>query len=162
MAQSYFSPAVFTFLKDVAANNNRPWWEDNKDRYISLIREPAKEFIEDFGPRLQAISEHFVADSRTNGGSLMRPYRDTRFSKDKTPYKTNIGIQFRHERGKDVHAPGFYIHIAPERLLGGCGAVAAGSQGCAPDSRWHLRASRRLEEGHEVQVLHGCLVDGSR
>ena len=121
MAQSYFSPAVFTFLKDVAANNNRPWWEDNKERYVALIREPAKEFIEDFGPRLQAISEHFVADSRTNGGSLMRPYRDTRFSKDKTPYKTNIGIQFRHEMGKDVHAPGFYVHIAPGDCWAGVG-----------------------------------------
>ena len=46
----------------------------------------------------------------------MRVHRDTRFSKDKTPYKTNIGIQFRHESGKDVHAPGFYLHIEP----GGC------------------------------------------
>ncbi|MDJ0790564.1 MAG: TIGR02453 family protein [Acidimicrobiia bacterium] len=119
--QSYFSPQVFTFLKEVAANNNKEWWDANKDRYITLIREPAKEFIEDFGPRLQAISEHFVADTRTNGGSLMRPYRDTRFSKDKTPYKTNVGIQFRHEMGKDVHAPGFYVHIAPSDCWAGVG-----------------------------------------
>ena len=119
--QSYFTPAVFTFLKDVAANNNREWWEDNKDRYISVVREPAKEFIADFGVRLQAMSDHFVADTRTNGGSLMRPYRDTRFSKDKTPYKTNIGIQFRHEMGKDVHAPGFYLHIAPGDCWAGVG-----------------------------------------
>lgn len=119
--QSYFSPAMFTFLREVEANNNRPWWEENKHRYITLIREPAKEFIADFGPRLQAISEHFVADTRTNGGSLMRPYRDTRFSKDKTPYKTNVGIQFRHERGKDVHAPGFYIHIEPGACFAGVG-----------------------------------------
>jgi len=119
--QSYFSPAMFTFLREVEANNNRPWWEENKDRYITLIREPAKEFIADFGPRLHAISEHFVADTRTNGGSLMRPYRDTRFSKDKTPYKTNVGIQFRHERGKDVHAPGFYVHIEPGACFAGVG-----------------------------------------
>jgi len=119
--QSYFTPAVFTFLKDVAANNNRDWWEDNKDRYISVVREPAKEFIADFGVRLQAMSDHFVADTRTNGGSLMRPYRDTRFSKDKTPYKTNIGIQFRHEMGRDVHAPGFYLHIEPGACFAGVG-----------------------------------------
>ena len=119
--QSYFSPAMFAFLREVEANNNRPWWEENKDRYITLIREPAKEFIADFGPRLQAISDHFVADTRTNGGSLMRPYRDTRFSKDKTPYKTNVGIQFRHERGKDVHAPGFYVHIEPGACFAGVG-----------------------------------------
>ncbi|MFO7699961.1 MAG: TIGR02453 family protein [Acidimicrobiia bacterium] len=121
MRQSYFSPAMFTFLNDLTANNNREWWEENKDRYVRLIRDPAKEFIADFEPRLQAISEHFVADTRTNGGSLMRPYRDTRFSSDKTPYKTNVGIQFRHEIGKDVHAPGFYIHIAPRDCWAGVG-----------------------------------------
>lgn len=121
MAQSYFSPRVFAFLNELAENNDRAWWEKNKDRYIEIIREPAKEFIEDFGERLQAISDHFVADTRTNGGSLMRPFRDTRFSKDKTPYKTNVGIQFRHERGKDVHAPGFYIHLEPGGCFAGIG-----------------------------------------
>jgi uncharacterized protein (TIGR02453 family) len=116
--QTYFTPAVFKFLHELEDNNNRPWFEANKDRYINLIREPAKEFIADFSPRLTNISDHFIADTRTNGGSLMRPYRDTRFAKDKTPYKTNVGIQFRHEMGKDVHAPGFYLHLEP----GGCWA----------------------------------------
>lgn len=119
--QSYFTPAVFKFLRELEDNNEKAWWEENKDRYIRVIREPAKEFIEDFGVRLHAISDHFVADTRTNGGSLMRPYRDTRFSKDKTPYKTNIGIQFRHEMGKDVHAPGFYVHIEPGACFAGLG-----------------------------------------
>lgn len=121
MTSAYFSSGVFTFLRELEANNNRDWWEGNKDRYIRLIREPAKEFIADFGPRLQAISDRFVADTRTNGGSLMRPYRDVRFSKDKTPYKANVGIQFRHEMGKDVHAPGFYVHIAPGDCWAGVG-----------------------------------------
>lgn len=121
MRHTYFTPATITFLKEVAAHNNRPWWEANKDRYVNLIREPAKEFIADFEPRLHALSDHFVADARTNGGSLMRPYRDTRFSKDKTPYKTNVGIQFRHEMGKDVHAPGFYLHIEPGSCWAGVG-----------------------------------------
>ena len=121
MRNSYFSSGVFTFLKELDANNNRDWWEQNKDRYVRLIRDPAKEFIADFEPRLHGISDRFVADTRTNGGSLMRPYRDTRFSKDKTPYKTNIGIQFRHEMGKDVHAPGFYLHIAPGDCWAGVG-----------------------------------------
>ena len=51
----------------------------------------------------------------------MRVYRDTRFSKDKTPYKTNIGIQFRHRLGKDVHCPGFYLHIDSRDLFLGAG-----------------------------------------
>jgi len=51
----------------------------------------------------------------------MRVHRDVRFSRDKSPYKTNIGIQFRHEMGKDVHAPGFYLHIEPRCCFIGVG-----------------------------------------
>lgn len=121
MGTRYFTPAVFAFLRELEANNEKQWWEENKDRYVETIREPARDFIADFGDRLQGISPHFAADTRTNGGSLMRPYRDLRFSKDKTPYKTNVGIQFRHEMGKDVHAPGFYIHLEPAQCFTGVG-----------------------------------------
>lgn len=86
-----------------------------------MIREPALDFIDDFGPRLARISPHFTADARAVGGSLMRPYRDTRFSNDKTPYKTNVGIQFRHALGKDIHAPGFYVHLEPDACFVGVG-----------------------------------------
>jgi uncharacterized protein (TIGR02453 family) len=70
------------------------------------------DFIRAFQPRLKRISPHFVASDRRVGGSLMRVYRDTRFFKGE-PYKTNVGIQFRHDEGRDVHAPGYYVHIAP-------------------------------------------------
>lgn len=121
VANKHFTRGVFDFLKELEVNNNRPWWEANKDRYIRVIREPALDFIEDFGERIQRISPHYLADTRTNGGSLMRPYRDVRFSKDKTPYKTNVGIHFRHVGGKDVHAPGFYLHLEPSGSFGGVG-----------------------------------------
>ena len=121
MSSKYFTRGVFAFLKELEANNNKVWWEANKDRYIEVIREPALEFIDEFGERLQGISPHFRGDTRLNGGSLMRPYRDVRFSKDKTPYKTNVGIQFRHESGKDVHAPGFYVHFGPTTGFAGVG-----------------------------------------
>jgi uncharacterized protein (TIGR02453 family) len=121
LGKQYFTAEVFTFLAELEQNNEKAWWEANKQRYIDVIREPAKAFIEDFEPRLHELSPHFVADTRTNGGSLMRPYRDVRFSKDKTPYKTNVGIQFRHEAGKDVHAPGFYIHLQPGETFAGVG-----------------------------------------
>ena len=104
MATKHFTPALFAFLRELEANNEKAWWDANKDRYQTVVRDPALDFITDFGGRLQKLSPHFVADARTTGGSLMRPYRDTRFSNDKTPYKTNVGIQFRHEAGKDIHA----------------------------------------------------------
>ena len=117
-----FTRATLEFLGELAANNNRAWFECNKSRYELLVRNPALDFIEAMDPVLREFAPHFRTDPRKIGGSLMRVYRDTRFSHNKTPYKTNIGIQFRHELGKDVHAPGFYVHIATDEcfLAVGC------------------------------------------
>ncbi len=117
----HFTPATFRFLNDLKKNNNRDWFHANKQRYEDELREPALEFIRDFAPRLAAISPFFRADDRKSGGSLFRIHRDVRFSKDKSPYKTYTGIQFRHERGKDVHCPGFYLHLQPKEVFVGAG-----------------------------------------
>jgi uncharacterized protein (TIGR02453 family) len=108
-----FEPSLFQFLEELADNNNRPWFQANKARYEREVFEPCTAFIRAFQSRLKKISPYFVASDRRVGGSLMRVYRDTRFFKDSSPYKTNAGIQFRHELGRDVHAPGFYVHIEP-------------------------------------------------
>ncbi|MDH3249807.1 MAG: DUF2461 domain-containing protein [Acidimicrobiia bacterium] len=121
MAKRHFTPALFTFLKDLDANNEREWFHEHKDRYLNSVQEPAMEFIIDFEPKLQQISPHFTAEAKTVGGSLFRIQRDTRFAKDKTPYKQNTGMQFRHESGKDAHAPGFYLHIQPGECYAGVG-----------------------------------------
>jgi uncharacterized protein (TIGR02453 family) len=115
-AATSFTPETFLFLTDLAAHNERPWFAANKHRYEQHVLAPALAFIETIAPAIHGISRHFVASKRRVGGSLMRVYRDTRFARDKAPFKTNIGIQFRHERAKDVHAPGFYVHAEP----GGC------------------------------------------
>ncbi|MDR2853322.1 MAG: DUF2461 domain-containing protein [Burkholderiaceae bacterium] len=107
-----FTSETFSFLRELQAHNRRDWFEANKPRYESLVREPALRFIEAMAPALTKFAPQFRADARKMGGSLIRVYRDTRFARDKTPYKTNIGIQFRHALGKDIHAPGFYVHIA--------------------------------------------------
>lgn len=121
MAESIFTPQLYRFLDELAVNNNKDWFNPNKQRYEAHVREPARAFVREMTPRLESISEHFVADDRKVGGSLMRVYRDTRFAKDKTPYKTNVGIQFRHSAGKDVHAPGFYVHLSTEECFIGVG-----------------------------------------
>ena len=113
---------ALSFLKEIERNNNRPWFQENKSRYEDLIRTPSLDFIEAMGTRIEKkLSPHFLAVRKKVGGSLMRVYRDTRFSKDKTPYKTNVGIQFRHVQGKDVHAPGFYVHLEPGNCFLGAG-----------------------------------------
>jgi len=108
-----FEPTLFQFLEELADNNNRPWFQANKERYEREVLEPCLAFIRAFQAPLKRISPYFVASDRRMGGSLMRIYRDTRFAKGAEPYKTNVGIQFRHEQGPDIHAPGFYGHIAP-------------------------------------------------
>ncbi len=126
MPATYFTPATFTFLQELAATNNREWFHAHKSRYEEDVKDPALRFIVDFGPHLQEISPHFRADPRANGGSLFRIYRDTRFSKDKSPYKTHTGIHFRHEAYRDAHAPGFYLHIQPGSCFMGCGVWRPG------------------------------------
>lgn len=116
-----FTQGTFKFLDELAAHNDRAWFEANKPRYEELVREPALDFIAAMELPLTKFAPHFRAEPRKMGGSLMRVFRDTRFSRDKTPYKTNIGIQFRHALGKNVHAPGFYVHIATEGCFLGAG-----------------------------------------
>jgi len=108
-----FDPTLFEFLEQLAEHNARPWFLENKRRYELDVLEPSLAFIRAFRPRLAKISPSFVASDRRVGGSLMRVYRDQRFLRGGGPYKTNVGIQFRHEMGADVHAPGFYVHIEP-------------------------------------------------
>lgn len=121
MQGSYFTPGFFRFLGELRRNNNRDWFLKNKHRYESEVREPMLNFIADFGPELRKISPHLVADPRPNGGSMMRVYRDTRFARDKSPYKTNAAAHFHHVSQKHIRAPGFYFHLAPEEVFVGAG-----------------------------------------
>ena len=120
-ATARLTPRAFKFLRDLADNNNRDWFQVNKQRFEDDLREPALQFVRDFAPHLADISPYFRADDRKTGGSMFRIYRDTRFSKDKSPYKTYTGLQFRHEQGKDAHCPGYYLHLQPKELFMGVG-----------------------------------------
>lgn len=138
-----FGPALAAFLEDLRSNNERSWFTANRERYEETVREPARAFIRDMAPALAAISPHFRADDRKTGGSLMRIHRDTRFSRDKTHYKTNVGIQFRHALGRDVHAPGFYVHLEP-------GSAFLGAGVWRPDSGATFMIRARIGEEPEV------------
>jgi len=136
---AHFTPKLFQFLKALEKNNNRDWFLANKDRYEAHVREPLLQFIADFAPKLQKVSPHFLAIPKTVGGSMFRIYRDTRFSKDKRPYKTAAAAHFRHEVGRDVHAPGFYLHLEP-------GAVFAGAGIWHPDGKTLNRIRQAMVE----------------
>ena len=120
-ARRHFSPALFDFLRELAANNDRQWFQANRDRYEGDVRGPLLQFIADVAGPLARISRHFIADPRPQGGSMFRIHRDVRFSRDKSPYKTAASAHFRHALGKDVHCPGFYLHLEPDQCFVGAG-----------------------------------------
>lgn len=112
---------MFTFLRELREHNDREWFNANKARYTTTVQEPALEFIRLFAGELRKISPHFKAEAKPVGGSLFRIYRDTRFSHDKTPYKTHVGIHFRHESAQSAHAPVYYLHLEPGDCFVGAG-----------------------------------------
>ena len=120
--EGIFGPELFNFLEELEANNTREWFDVNRERYEEDVREPAFDLVRAVRPMLEEISLHMTARDRKVGGSLMRVFRDTRFSADKTPYKTNVGIQFRHLRANNVHAPGYYVHLAVDSCFFGAGS----------------------------------------
>jgi uncharacterized protein (TIGR02453 family) len=117
MSPALVTPELFRFLAELRRHNERTWFTENKDRYLADVRDPLLAFVAAVAPQLRAISPHVVADPRPSGGSLLRIYRDTRFARDKKPYKTNAGLYFGHAAGKDIHAPGYYLHLEPGQVF---------------------------------------------
>jgi uncharacterized protein (TIGR02453 family) len=120
-ATAFFGPELFDFLRQLRRHNDRDWFAKNKAQYERFVRDPALLFIGSFAPHLAEISPFFVADARPTRGSLFRIYRDTRFSPDKRPFKTHVGMRFSHSSGKDAHAPVFYLHLEPENCFAAAG-----------------------------------------
>jgi uncharacterized protein (TIGR02453 family) len=139
MPASYFTPATFRFLRALDLHNERAWFHEHKNDYERHVREPFLQLITDLQQPLTAISEHYRADPRRNGGSLYRIYRDTRYSHNKLPYKPWQGARFFHVRRHEIQAPGFYLHIEPGDCFAGGGM-------------WH-------PESDALKHIRGFLVD---
>lgn len=98
------------FLRELSENNNREWFQEHKQEYQRYLIEPGILLVEALGDRLRSLSPDIISDTRTNGsGSIMRIYRDVRFSKDKTPYNTQMRFIFWEGTGKKMCNPGFYF-----------------------------------------------------
>ncbi len=115
MGQPYFSLRLFQFLAQLRRNNRRAWFLKHKAEYEDLARQPSLRLITDLRLQLRTVSPWLVANPKPVGGSLFRIYRDVRFSKDKSPYKTHIGMHFPHASSSEaVHGPGLYLHLEPK------------------------------------------------
>ena len=118
---SYFTDDLFQFLKELRQHNERDWFQRNKERYETAVRDPFISFIGDLGGPLKKINSHMIADPRPVGGSMMRIYRDIRFSRDKSPYKTSVAAHFWHSQGKEGATPAYYLHLEPGQSMIGAG-----------------------------------------
>jgi uncharacterized protein (TIGR02453 family) len=121
MPTRHFTPVFFEFFEDLARNNNREWFQRNKHRYESQVRDPMLAFIADLAPHLRKLSKYYVADPRPSGGSMFRIYRNLRFSRDKTPYKTNAAAAIHHSSTHGWPSPAFYLSLSPDEIFGGVG-----------------------------------------
>ena len=120
-SHAFFTPELFRFLKELRAHNEHGWFERNKPRYEKEVRDPFLHLIAALAAPLRKINPDIVADPRPVGGSMMRIYRDIRFSKDKSPYKTAVAAHFHHAQGKKAPAPSYYIHFGPDNSFVGSG-----------------------------------------
>ena len=110
-----FTSRAQRFFRNLARNNNKPWFESNRDVYETQVRGPLKALVEELDVRLASIAPEIVGDPKR---SLFRINRDIRFSKDKSPYKTNAGCWLYHrDSGRNVGrdseggSAGFYFHL---------------------------------------------------
>ena len=119
---AYFSPDLFNFLRQLKKNNRREWFAKYKERYQKVVVEPALRFIGDFTPPLSKLQFTLCRRPSSLPRLTISPiYGDIRFSSDKRPFKTHIGIHFSHESGKDARAPVFYLHLEPDNCFAAAG-----------------------------------------
>lgn len=121
MADSIISPQLFKFLRQLKRHNHRDWFTENKTRYQEEVLFPAVDLVGQLEKPLSKAAPMLEVIPKAHQGSVMRIYRDTRFSKDKTPYKTHVGISIRHQANRDIHAPGVYLHLDPDDCFIGAG-----------------------------------------
>ncbi|MDA0368276.1 MAG: DUF2461 domain-containing protein [Proteobacteria bacterium] len=115
-----FPKDATTFLKGLAKNNKKEWFDAHRAEYENGLLEPCKDFVAAIGPKLAKIAPDIHAVPKVTG-SIMRINRDTRFAKDKTPYKTYMGLWFWQGAGRSRECPGFYFGIGGDELTLGAG-----------------------------------------
>lgn len=115
---SWFSPDFIAFFKELASNNNKDWFDQNRERYETVVREPFKIFVQELISRMNEIDSSIAIQPKD---AIFRINRDIRFAKDKSPYKINRSAIISPNGRKDKTTPGLYFEFTPEyvRIYGG-------------------------------------------
>jgi uncharacterized protein (TIGR02453 family) len=117
---SEFPKDAVSFLKKLSKNNDKDWFEANRESFETDLFKPAQEFVKTLGAELQKIRPGIQAIPKTDK-SIFRLHRDVRFSKDKSPYKTNLGILLWEGSRKKMENSGLYVHLEPGAVMAGLG-----------------------------------------
>lgn len=115
-----FPQSTIKFLTALSKNNSKEWFEKNRARYDFELLQPAVQFVIDLGEKLSDLSPNIYAIPKIDK-SIFRLHRDVRFSKNKAPFKTNLGLYFWEGKRKKMECPGFYFHIEPTLFFLGSG-----------------------------------------
>lgn len=158
-----FPPDAVAFLEGLAAHNNRQWFEAHRRQYEGALIAPARAFITDMGQMLAQMAPGIHADPRFNR-SIFRVARDTRFAKDKTPYKQHLGLWFWEGAGPRMACPGFYLHLEPPRVMLGAGMYRFARDQLHPYRQAVVdpKLGPRLAEAATRLEAEGLRLDGAR
>ena len=109
----YFTADYLEFFKELAPNNNKEWFDKNRKRYLSSVKEPFKQFVSDLIQEVAKLDSEVQIEAKD---AIFRINRDIRFSKDKTPYKLNNSAIISKTGRKDKNYPGIYIELSPDKF----------------------------------------------
>jgi uncharacterized protein (TIGR02453 family) len=109
LEKTMFTPKTLSFLRSLKRNNNREWFHARKDQYLIHCRQPMVDVVQRLANDFRSFAPEYVADPKV---SLLRPYRDTRFSDDKTPLKIHVGATFPHRALGRMNGAWFYFEVA--------------------------------------------------
>jgi len=156
-----FPKEMIRFFDQLKKKNTREWFQAHKTDYETHVKQPSEEFVLAMGEKLKGISPGIHAIPKVNQ-SLFRLNRDTRFSKDKRPYKTNLGIWFWEGKRKRMECPGFYFHLDGQNLMLGTGLHIFPKQLIGPyrDAVVHKKHGPELKKAIKKVTKHGYVIVG--
>ncbi len=152
-----FPPQALSFFSQLEKNNSKEWFNANRQTYDDCILQPSRQFVEAMGQRLSLLAPHIHADPKVNQ-SIFRINRDTRFSKNKKPYKTHMAIWLWEGKRPRMECPGFYFHFEPGALI-----VGAGMYQFAKDQlKTYRLAVADADKGQRLEEIRGELLKDGR
>ena len=150
-ALPYFRPEALTFLRNLARHNDREWFTPRKAEYESFLKEPMLAAIRKI---TDAMLDFAPSHVRPAEKSLFRIYRDTRFSADKTPYKTHVAAWWTHTGLDKTSGAGYYFHVSAKEIIIAAGAYMPEKDQLAAIRHWlldHHQAFRKLLQNSKVR-----------